>query len=172
MPGRRGSSKDRQNSSRAESPNNGATAHHKPLSNPQTSHRTNHPRRIVRCDAAVTAVERASRWTLRSFYPGAPPFGVAESSRSITGFRQWSALDFAKTDCAWPADHKSLEPYPAKSGILSIFQKDKAIEDAPGTEEVSDTDRRLLRGGSFISLPSLVRSAYRTAGLPDLPAPR
>jgi len=92
MPSRYASPKDRQDWIRAELSNDRAAAHRKPLSNPETSHRTNHPRRIVRNNAAETAVDRVFRWAVRSFFPDASSFGVAESSRPFTGFRQWSAL--------------------------------------------------------------------------------
>ena len=38
---------------------------------------------------------------------------------------------------------------------------EEAIEDASGTEEVSDAVARSLRGGSFYSLSSFIRSASR-----------
>ena len=52
------------------------------------------------------------------------------------------------------------ESYPAASK--------EAAEDAPGTEAVSETARRVLRGGAFDVRPGLVRSAYRSYDLPSL----
>lgn len=43
---------------------------------------------------------------------------------------------------------------------------EESIEDAPGTEEVSETVRRVMRGGSFLFIARLVRSAYRTYNPP------
>jgi len=41
-------------------------------------------------------------------------------------------------------------------------QKDKVVEDLPLTQPVEPGVSRVLRGGTFYSLPQLVRSAYRS----------
>ena len=56
--------------------------------------------------------------------------------------------------------HDAYGSYPANSK--------EAIEDAPGTEEVSETGRRVLRGGSFHNFARDVRSPNRYNDLPAL----
>jgi len=60
-------------------------------------------------------------------------------------------FDMQGNACEWCYD--AYRSYPPDS--------EEAIEDAPGAEEVSETVRRLLRGGSFYFQASFIRSACR-----------
>jgi len=51
--------------------------------------------------------------------------------------------------------------YPMPSGLLSVFQRNTIPADSPHTRSVAASGRRVLRGGSFLSQMTIVRSAYR-----------
>ncbi|MCP4887762.1 MAG: SUMF1/EgtB/PvdO family nonheme iron enzyme, partial [Planctomycetaceae bacterium] len=59
--------------------------------------------------------------------------------------------------------YDAYKRYPASS--------DEALADEPETGVVADTERRVLRGGSFRNPPSDVRSANRNAIQPAYPNP-
>ena len=54
---------------------------------------------------------------------------------------------------------------------VDVEQRNKEFEDTPPTEPVEAGDRRVLRGGGFVSRPPLVHSDHRLDNPPDYRGP-